>query len=354
MLLLSIFSNNVVRIILFGTIFLGIVSGILGVFTLLKKQALIGDALSHSTLPGVVLMFIFTNTRNLGILLTGAFISAAFAMFLMKVIKKYSKIENDAILALILSSFFGLGNFLISLISRDSSYVKINFNTFIFGSAATMSKENVYTIMIILLIVLFIILLTWRNLKLHIFNSEFYESLGYSNLIMEFLISFMTILVIIVGIESVGVILMSSLLITPGLSARQWSNKLFINVLLAGLFGFIQSFLGTYISVTNDNMPTGPMIVIFGSNILLLSILLSPKRGLISHEIKRIMYKNKIKKYEDIIKLYNNENNKKELNLTKDKLVFYLNQGLIDYDKEEIILTNLGKEKVLEILGGII
>lgn len=300
--MLDILSNGVVRIVLLGTLSLGIVSGVLGVFTLLRKQALIGDALSHATLPGVVIMFIFTNSKDIGVLIVGAAISAGVAMFLMRLIKQFTILENDAILALILSSFFGFGRFLISLISRNPEFSQAKLDDFIFGSAATIIERDVSTLLIVSIIVFILILLFWRHLKTQTFNPEFYESLGFSNTIIEFMVSFMTILVIVSGIRSVGVILMSALLILPGIATRQWSDRLGINVVLAGIFGGISAFIGTLISVSVKNgLPTGPVIVIVGTAIAIFSILFAPKRGLISKEIQKKHHQKQIVNYRNLI-----------------------------------------------------
>ncbi len=286
--LAELLNNGVIRVVLLGTISLGLVSGVLGVFTLLRNQALIGDALSHSTLPGVVLMFVITRSKDVGTLIIGAAVSAAVAMFLMRLIKRYSTLEQDAILALVLSSFFGFGRFLISLVSRNPDYAKAKLDEFIFGSAATIIERDVRSLFIVCVLVFSLIIILWRHIKLQTFDSEFYESIGFSNRLIEFLISFMTILVIVSGIRSVGVILMSALLIVPGLAARQWSDRLSVNVLLAGIFGVLSALIGTLYSVSQESgMPTGPVIVIVGTVIAVLSIILAPKRGLLAKEVER-------------------------------------------------------------------
>lgn len=300
--MIDILSNGVVQIVLVGTLFLGVVSGVLGVFTLLRKQALIGDTLSHATLPGVVIMFILTNSRDVGVLIIGAAISAGVAMFIMRLIKQYTALKNDAILALILSSFFGFGRFLISLISRNPEFSQAKLDDFIFGSAATIVERDVMTLFIVSIIVFVLIIVFWNQIKAQTFDSEFYESLGFSNVFIDFMVSFMTILVIVSGIRSVGVILMSALLILPGIAARQWSDRLGMNVMLAGIFGGIAALFGTLISVSVKNgLPTGPVIVIVGTGITIFSILFAPKRGLMAKEIEKKKHRKLIVHYQDLI-----------------------------------------------------
>ncbi len=345
-LITNLLSNGVVRVVLFGTLTLGLVSGTLGVFTILRKQALIGDALSHSTLPGVVLMFVFTTSKNVSVLIIGAAVSAGVAMLLMRWIKSHSILENDAILALTLSSFFGFGRFLISLVSRYPDYSKVKLDDFIFGSAATIIERDVYTLVVVCLLVLALILLSWRHLKLATFNSDFYESLGFSSTIIEFLMAFMTILVIVVGIRTVGVILMSALLIVPGLAARQWSDRLVIFVLLAAIFGSLSALIGTIYSVTfPGGLPTGPVIVIVGTMFALVSILISPKHGLIAKELQHLTHRKNLEKNHLLINfsIGNQLSQSSYQKLIADNLIALAEGG-------EHKLTQKGKAQIKKIL----
>lgn len=343
----DLLSNGVVQVVLLGTMLLGLVSGVLGVFLLLRRQALIGDALSHSTLPGVVIAFMITTSKDLNVLLIGATVSAIIAMFLMRLIKKYSKLENDAILALILSSFFGLGRFLISLVSRNPEYSKARLDDFIFGSAATMIERDVLVLIVVSVIVLLLIILFWRHLKLHTFDRLFYQTLGFSDKFVEFLISTMTILVIVSGIRSVGVILMSALLIVPGVAARQFSHDLRINVVLAGVIGTLTAFSGTLISVAYPgSIPTGPVIVVVGTVIAIAAMFLAPKRGIISKHLEQKRHKEDIKKYKTLLHLYSTD--------TLDEAVpdYLIEEELVEIKDQQVLLTLKGEQKVQAIIGG--
>lgn len=345
--MIEILNNGVVQVVLLGTVLLGIVSGILGVFTLLRKQALIGDALSHATLPGVVLMFMFTKSKEVSVLIIGAAISAGIAMLTMRIIKKYTKLQGDAILALILSSFFGLGRFLISLISRKPEFSKAKLDDFIFGSAATIIERDIITLLVVLVFILVLIVLFWRQIKTQTFDAQFYTSLGFSNEWIEFLMSFMTILVIVSGIRSVGVILMSSLLIAPGLASRQWSHNLSINVFLSALFGAISAFVGTLISVTHPTgLPTGPVIVSVGTLIAFISIFFAPQSGVIAKEIQRQRHRKDIQTYRSLLDV------RKGFTIKDSMIDKLLKESYVSLDEMgNHHLTSKGEEKVKEIVG---
>lgn len=345
----DLFSNYVFIIVLIGTIMLGSLAGLFGVFNILKKESLIGDALSHATLPGVVLAFIVFNDKSILVLLFGALLSTLLASFLISFIKRYSIIKSDAILAIILSSFFGFGQVLLSKIRNSAGANQAGLDNFIFGQAAAMSLNDIITIVIVLLIVFSLILLYWHHFKLYIFNREYYESLGFNSRFINGMISFITILIVIISIKSVGVILMSALLIAPGVAARQWSDKLYLNVIIAALFGGVSGFIGTIFSANISRLPTGPVIVISISLIVLISLLFAPKRGIIQGKIKDYKYKKSIIKYKGLIHLYENPNFYLLDELTAGSLV---KESLIKKHGDNYLLTKKGKEKVKDLLIG--
>lgn len=341
--------NYVIVIITIGTMLLGLVTGILGMFNILRKQALTGDALSHAALPGIVLAFMVTQTKNLGILLIGAAMAAIIAMGLLELIKKYSKIKYDASLALILSSFFGLGQILLLIVQGWGDSSAAGLNSFIFGQAATMLISDVYLIGIISIIVLLIILVLWKEFKLFVFNSEFYQSLGFSRRLTTAIINILTVIVVTISIRTIGVILMSALLIAPGVASRQWSNRLHINALLAGLFGMVSGAIGANISASVTNLSTGPVIVVVLSSFVLISLLFAPKRGIVNKSIADFIYKKQINKYHDLIHMYqDNEPIKDTLKVRQ-----FIEEGLINYTREnKYTISEKGNKKVESLLGG--
>ncbi|HLS99991.1 MAG TPA: metal ABC transporter permease [Acholeplasma sp.] len=342
-------SNYILILVLVGTMLLGAVAGLLGVFTILRKQALIGDALSHAALPGVVLSFIFFHEKSMIVLIFGAAIAAFVAIFLMQLIKKYSKIKNDAILAIILSSFFGFGQVLLSLIRNEAGASQAGLDHFIFGQAAAISTSDILTIAASLVIVLIILTILWRHIKLFIFNEAYYQSLGFNPVFVRMILSVLTVLIVVVSIKSVGVILMSALLIAPGVAARQWSQKLFFNVLLAGIFGAISGLIGTILSANISKLPTGPVIVISASLIVIVSLLFAPKSGYIGNRIRFFIYQKRVSKFKVLIHIYENSlisNSQFEEVEELVKEAYAFKKG------EEYFLTDKGMSVVTKLLTG--
>lgn len=274
-------SDHTFRTVALGCSLLGMVSGILGCFAVLRKQSLLGDAVSHASLPGVCLAFLFTNVKNTEVLLLGALITGIVCIGLIQLIQNYTKIKFDSALALILSVFFGLGLVLLSYLNKLPGANKSGLNKFIFGQASTFIKRDVNIIFITGIVLLIIIILFWKEFKIVSFDSDFAKTLGFPSEKIEILISILIVTTVIIGIQAAGVILISAMLISPAVAARQWTDKLSIMVILAAFFGGISGLLGTLISISESNLPTGPVIVIIISIIVVISILFSNKRGIV-------------------------------------------------------------------------
>ena len=269
------------RTVALGCSLLGMVSGILGCFAVLRKQSLLGDAVSHASLPGVCLAFLFTNVKETEVLLFGALVTGVICIGLIQLIQNYTKIKFDSALALILSVFFGLGLVLLSYMNKLPGSNKSGLNKFIFGQASTFIERDVNVIFITGIILLVIIVLFWTEFKLVSFDSDFAKTLGFPSKKIEILISVLIVATVIIGIQAAGVILISAMLISPAVAARQWTDKLSVMVILSAIFGGISGFFGTLISISQENLPTGPIIVVIISLIVLFSILFSNKRGII-------------------------------------------------------------------------
>ena len=273
--------DHTFRTVALGCSLLGMVSGILGCFAVLRKQSLLGDAVSHASLPGVCLAFLFTNVKETEVLLFGALVTGVICIGLIQLIQNYTKIKFDSALALILSVFFGLGLVLLSYMNKLPGSNKSGLNKFIFGQASTFIERDVNVIFITGIILLAIIMLFWKEFKLVSFDSDFAKTLGFPSKKIEILISVLIVATVIIGIQAAGVILISAMLISPAVAARQWTDKLSVMVVLSAIFGGISGFFGTLISISQENLPTGPIIVVIISLIVLFSILFSNKRGII-------------------------------------------------------------------------
>ncbi len=277
-----ILSDYTFQIVALGTSILGLMSGVIGSFTTLQKESLLGDALSHAALPGIVIGFLLIGRKEWAVLLTGALISGLLATAVIQWMSKNNKVKFDNALSLILSSFFGFGLVLLTFAQRSPNANQAGIENFIYGQASAMLIRDVRVLAIATVIGIGLILLFWKELKVYTFDPQYTKTLGFNTRFIQFLISMIMVVTIILGLESVGVILMSALLVGPAVAARQWTNRLGVMVALSGLFGLISGFTGTLISSMYAQIPTGPTIVVVLSLLIFISLMFAPQRGLLA------------------------------------------------------------------------
>lgn len=278
---LGILSDYTFQTVALGSALLGLISGVLGCFAVLRKQSLLGDGVSHAALPGVVMAFILLQSKNTEVLLLGALLSGLLATFIILGIVRYSRIKFDSALALVMSVFFGLGLVLLTYVQKIPNSNQAGLNRFIFGQASTLLQKDIIIMAICGAVLLFLVGLFWKEFKLFSFDSDFAQSLGFSPKYLNLLLSFMIVLAIIIGLQTVGVILMSAMLIAPAVAARQWTKRLWVMVLLSAIFGAVSGVVGTALSSLYAKLPTGPAIVVCVSVFVLVSVLFAPGRGVI-------------------------------------------------------------------------
>ena len=278
---MTILQSYTTQMVLLGTALLGLASGIAGTFAVLRKESLIGDGLSHAALPGVVIAFLLTGIKDIEVLIIGAALSSITAAWLITITVENSKIKFDGALATILSAFFGLGMVLLTYLQSLNNAGQAGLSKFIFGQAATILARDVYITSAAALIIIVLTALFWKELKLISFDVEYAKTLQIPVTFTLILYRSLLIMTIIIGIQSVGAILISSLLIAPAVGARQWTNKLGTMCILAGFFGMLSAMGGTIWSTSVQKLPTGPAIIVILSVIVLLSLIFAPNRGIL-------------------------------------------------------------------------
>ena len=278
---MTILQSYTTQMVLLGTALLGLASGIAGTFAVLRKESLIGDGLSHAALPGVVIAFLLTGIKDIEVLIAGAALSSITAAWLITITVENSKIKFDGALATILSAFFGLGMVLLTYVQSLNNAGQAGLSKFIFGQAATILARDVYITSAAALIIIVLTALFWKELKLISFDVEYAKTLQIPVTFTLILYRSLLIMTIIIGIQSVGAILISSLLIAPAVGARQWTNKLGTMCILAGFFGMISAIGGTIWSTSVPKLPTGPAIIVILSIFVLLSLIFAPNRGML-------------------------------------------------------------------------
>lgn len=269
------------RTVALGSAALGAVSGTLGVFAVLRREALLGDAISHAALPGIVLAFMLTGSKSTAVLVAGAFAAGWLGMALMRLVTRNTRIPAESALGIVLSVFFGLGLMLLTFVQRKPNAAQAGLETFLFGQAATLVQGDVAVIAGLGFASLAVVMLLWKEFKVLSFDPDFGASLGLPMRSVELVLTTALVLAIVTGLQTVGVVLMAAMVVAPAAAARQWTDGLGTMVWLAALFGGLAGAVGAVVSSTAAGLPTGPTIVLTVSVIVAISLTLAPRRGLL-------------------------------------------------------------------------
>jgi manganese/zinc/iron transport system permease protein len=283
-----VFSDYTLRTITLGTAVLGAVTGMLGSFAVLRKQSLLGDAISHAALPGIAVAFLITGAKDTNTLLLGALVSGLIGTFWIRSIVKKTHLKSDTALGLILSLFFGFGMLLLTFIQKQPNANQAGLDKYLFGQAATLVESDVWLMVIVTGLCLFVLLLFWKEFKILLFDADYTKTLGFNTRFIDILITSFIVLAIVLGLQTVGVVLMSAMLLAPAAAARQWTNSLATMVFLAAIFGAFSGVFGTAISASQTNLSTVPVLVWVASVFVLFSFVFSPSRGLLFKQIRFI------------------------------------------------------------------
>lgn len=276
-----------VRTVALGCAVLGVVSGALGSFAVLRRQSLLGDAMSHAALPGIVIAFMLTRSKSSLVLMLGAGIAGILGTLLFIAIVRQSRIKEDSGLGIILSVFFGFGLMLLTFLQRDPDSRQAGLNSYLFGQAATLLVSDVIVMALFGSVALLILGLFWKEFKLLSFDRDFGASLGFPMQWLDVLLTTLLVVAIVIGLQAVGVVLMSAMIVAPAAAARQWTDRLGLMVVLAACFGALAGMIGAALSSLGDGFSTGPVIVLCISAIALFSILFAPNRGLVWSRVLR-------------------------------------------------------------------
>lgn len=256
-----------------GILLIGLTAAVVGVFSFLRKKSLMGDAISHAILPGVALAYLVAETKSTWMLMIGAMIAGWLATVFMDVLGRTTRLRTDSTTAIVLSIFFSIGLVIISWIQGNGKDSQSGLSDFLFGKVAALSRADLLMFGVIILILLILLVFKYRIFYFVAFNQDYMKVRGFSIVWNDFLISTASILAITMGIQAVGVVLMSALLIIPVAAARMLTYRISWLVILSGVFGMTGAFAGAFCSTFGDNMPTGPWIIIALFAIMLVTVL---------------------------------------------------------------------------------
>lgn len=266
------------RLVVAGVALLGATCGGLGAFAVLRGQSLLGDAVAHAALPGVALAFLLTGTRDPLALAVGAGLTGGLAVWFVARAARAGELRTDSVLAVALAAFFGLGLVLLTYVQRLPDAQQAGLDRYLFGQAATLVQADVLRIGAYALAALAAVIVAWRPMALLTFDRGFGEALGLRMGAANALLTGLLVGAIVVGLEAVGVVLVSALVVAPGVAARAWTQRLGPHVALAAALGAVSGGTGALVSALDDRLPTGPLVVLVACTLAGVSMALARRR----------------------------------------------------------------------------
>ena len=297
--ILGLQSGYNTSLVLIGSALLGAVSGLVGSFSLLRKRALIADAVSHATLPGLVLGFLAAialgfDGKSLPFLLIGSAISGLFGVLMVQWIKDNTRLPEDSAIGTVLSSFFGLGIVLLSYVQTLKSGSQAGLEDFLLGSTASMLRSEAELIAMIALLLSILALAFRKEMALVCFDAGFARVLGWSVKRLDLIMKGLLLIVMVIGLKSVGLILVIALVIIPPVAARFWSDRLGTMLVLSSLFGALSCYLGAALSALAPDIPSGATIVLTASVLFVLSLIFAPQNGALTTTLRFTRFRIKL------------------------------------------------------------
>ena len=283
--------NYNTQLVVLSTALLGLSSGLVGTFLLLRKRSLLGDALSHATLPGIAAAFAIMvalggTGKWLPGLLMGATVSGVAGIMVMLAIRHTTRLKDDVGMGFVLSVFFGAGVALLSMVQRMPGGSAAGLETFIYGKPASIIRADFYLIAAATIATAAASILLVKEFTLLCFDEGFARTEGWPTFLLDVMLVGLVTVVTVTGLQAVGLILIIAFLITPATAARFWTEKLSLMLILSAAIGAASGWLGASISALFPNLPAGAVIVLVAATIFLFSMLFAPARGVIPRFIR--------------------------------------------------------------------
>ena len=287
------------RLVVLSTLILGLASGLIGSFMLLRKRSLMGDALSHACLPGIGIAFIImslagANAKALPGLLLGATVTGIAGVGLVLAVRNTSRIKDDTAMGIVLSVFFGGGVVILSMALSMPGARAAGLESFIYGKTASMVFNDFLLISTVAVVVLIASLLLLKEFTLLAFDEGYSKSQGWPIHTLDILMLVLVAAVTVVGLQAVGLILIIAFLITPAAAARFWTNNLRRMLVLAAVIGGVSGWLGAAVSALLPRLPAGAVIVLMAACIFAFSLFFGRARGVVKRSLAQRNLKRKI------------------------------------------------------------
>lgn len=293
--------NYNTRLVVLSTMALGTSAGIVGAFLLLRKRSLMGDALAHSTLPGIAIAFVVMvamggTGKSFPGLILGATVAGVLGVGTMLAIRRTTKLRDDVSMGFVLSVYFGLGVALLGMIQDMPQASAAGLESFIYGKTASMVMSDFFLILTVTIFSGALAILLFKELTILCFDEDFARSEGWPTIKLDVILLGLVTAVTVIGLQAVGLILIIALLITPPAAARFWTNRLSRMTALSAAIGALSGWLGSSISALVPRLPAGAVIVVVTSIVFIASMICAPKRGVFARNLRQRRLRKKVER----------------------------------------------------------
>ena len=291
-----------------GALLLGLAAGVAGTFLFLRKRALVSDAISHATLPGIALAFLIMvamggDGRSLPGLLLGAVVASGLGLACVSYLSQRTRLGEDVAIGAVLSVFFGFGVVLLTLVQNIGTGRQAGLDSFLLGSTAGMLRADATLIAISAALTLALVLAIRRPLTVAAFDPGYAEVSGQNPARMEAILMAVVLAVTVVGLKIVGLILIVALLIIPPVAARFWSDRSDTVLWISGAIGAVSGYVGAALSAVAPDLPTGPIIVLCAFALFLISFLFAPARGVLASVLRQMAFRRDVHRRQGLLAL---------------------------------------------------
>lgn len=325
------FQDPSVRYAVMASLLLGTSCGLLGSFIVVRKLALMGDTLSHAVLPGVALGFLWTMTKNPWAIFVGATVAGLLGTVVVYWIHTTTHIKEDSAMGLVLSGFYAIGICLFTMIQHMPTGNKAGLDKFMFGQAAALSGSDLAMIAIVTTISLVLIFIFYKEFLVTSFDTEFASAIGLPARFFHYLLMLLLAFSVVVGLQAVGIVLVSAMLITPAATAYLLTDRMHRMLIYSSLFGMAAGVGGAFFSYLGNSLPTGPFMIVSASSLFGIALLFGPRYGIVPRWVRHL-----------------NRNRRIQIENTL-KAVYQIREKS-DFREEGVSLQQLGEQRNLPVM----
>ena len=319
-------TDDSVRMVLLGTILMGLSCGIMGGLIVTRRLSLFGDTLSHAVLPGVAVGFLWSQSKDSWAILVGATVAGFLGVALISLLRKTSRIRLDSALGLVLSGFYALGICMLTRIQKMEFGNQSGIDKYLFGQVVGLSSADLWTMGFSCILILALSIVLYKELLVSGFDSEFARSIGLPVELLQYLLWLLLAFAVITSLQVVGVVLVSALLVIPAATASQITDKMRAILIWSALLGCAAGATGAFISFLGGQLPTGPIIVLISATFFLSALFFHPRNGL-------------------LFKWFSSRNRNHRILLENTLKAVYQELESIDFQKEIISVGQLAKRR---------